>query len=267
MRNLTVGLMLIACSVVVFSSNGFAWGNDGHKIVAIIAEKHLTPGALTEARRLLANNSLDSVATFADDVRNSRPQTKQFHFVDIPLAETTYDPARDCPASENGDCVIAAIERFRTTLADRTRSDEDRAEALKFIVHLVGDMHQPLHCADRNDDRGGNAVKVKFLGKRSNLHAVWDSGIIREADLSNVEFADELEAAIVARDIDGIQRGTPIDWANEAHKIARTNAYMRVPKTGAILGVAYYNRNFAVVDSQLTKAGLRLAKVLNDALK
>ena len=242
-------------------------GNDGHKIVAIIAEKHLTDSARSEARRLLGNSSLESIATFADDVRNSRPETKQFHFVDIPLTETTYDPARDCQASTNGDCVIAAIERFRTTLADRTRSDADRAEALKFIVHLVGDMHQPLHCADRNNDRGGNAVKLTFLRKKSNLHAVWDSGIIREADLSNVEFADELEAAIVAREIDGIQRGTPITWANEAHKLARTNAYKLVPKSGAILGVAYYNHNFAVVDSQLTKAGLRLAKVLNDALR
>jgi hypothetical protein len=267
MRKLTAGLTLIACSVVMFSSNGFAWGNDGHRIVAIIAEKHLTDAARTEARRLLGNNSLESVATFADDVRNSRPQTKNFHFVDIPLNVATFDPARHCQNSPNGDCVIAAIERFRATLADTTKSDADRAEALKFIVHLVGDMHQPLHCAERDNDRGGNAVKVTFLGKKSNLHAVWDSGIIREADLSDVEFADELEAAIKANEIDSIQRGTPITWANEAHKLAQTNAYKRVPKSGAILRVAYYNRNFAVVDSQLTKAGLRLAKVLNDALR
>jgi len=250
----------------LFSTYALAWGNDGHKIVAIIAEAHLTDNARTEARRLLGNNSLESVATFADDVRNSRPETKNFHFVDIPFGATSYNATRDCRETNKGDCVIAAIERFRATLADKTRNDADRAEALKFIVHLVGDMHQPLHCAERDGDRGGNEVKVTFLGKKSNLHAVWDGGIIREADLSVVEFADELEAAIDARDIDVFQGGTPITWANEAHRLARTNVYSRVPKSGAVLGVSYYNRNFAVVDAQLTKAGLRLAKLLSDAL-
>lgn len=254
MRKFTAGLTVTACFVVMFSSNGFAWGNDGHKIVAIIAEKHLTDEARTEARRLLGDNSLESVATFADDVRNSRPKTKNFHFVDIPVGQSPYDPARDCKEnSTSGDCVINVIERFRAILTDRTKSDADRAEALKFLVHLVGDMHQPLHCAERNDDRGGNAVKVTFLGKKSNLHAVWDNGIIREADLSVVEFADELEAAIEADKIDSIQRGTPITWANEAHRLAETNAYRRVPPSGAVLGVAYYNRNFAVVDFSTNK--------------
>ena len=135
-----------------------AWGGTGHRIVAMIAEGRLTPRARAEVRRLLGNNvSLSSVAVIGADLRSSRPETGNFHFVDIPIESNgTFDPARDCEPSQRGDCVLAALERFRAELADESQSRGRRAFALKFIVHLVGDMHQPLHCAEHAGDRGGN---------------------------------------------------------------------------------------------------------------
>ena len=144
------------------------------------------------------DETLASVATFADEIRNSRPDTRQFHFVDIPKDASDYVPSRDCKPSDQGDCVVAAIERFRAELADPNESRGRRRLALKFLVHLIGDMHQPLHCAD-DDDRGGNDVKVPWFGRSGkgiNLHSVWDRLIIEEAGLEEAEFAEALEEDI-----------------------------------------------------------------------
>src|SRR5262249_13977234 len=128
--------------------------------------------------------SLASISSWADDVRDARPQTYNWHFVDIPLSRTTYDPALDCRESPKGDCVIAAIERARTILADKSASTTERGEALKFLVHFVGDLHQPLQTVA--DNSGENDLKVSFFtdptGRKredTNLHAVWDVGLIR----------------------------------------------------------------------------------------
>jgi hypothetical protein len=254
-----------------------AWGAAGHRIVAMIAENHLTPRARQRVAELLGDDvSLASVANFADEIRNSRPDTRQFHFVDIPLRETTYDPTRDCRMTDEGDCVIAAIERFRQEMTDASQSVGRRRFALKFLVHLVGDMHQPLHCAD-NDDRGGNDVIITWFGrsgKGMNLHAVWDRLIIEEAGLGDAEFAEELEEGLTPARILSLQSGTVIQWAEEAHRLANGRAYRTVPGNRIMtksrtfrLGQAYYNRNFAVVDEQLLKGGLRLARILNEAFQ
>ena len=259
-----LGLSLI--SLLPLSAN--AWGVSGHRIVAMIAENHLTERARQRVTELLGEDvTLASIATFADEIRNSRPDTKQFHFVDIPLAANNYDPARDCRETEEGDCVIAAIERFRQELSSSSESAGRRRFALKFLVHLIGDMHQPLHCADDND-RGGNDVKVTWFGRSGkgiNLHSVWDRLIIEEAGLGDVEFAEALEEGLTAQSIQTRQRGTVTEWALEAHRAARDHAY-RLPRNRR-LGQAYYDRTFAVVDEQLLRGGLRLAKILNDTLR
>jgi hypothetical protein len=245
-----------------------AWGVSGHRIVAMIAENHLTQRARLRVTQLLGDDvTLASVASFADEIRNSRPETKQFHFVDIPLAANNYDSNRDCPETDEGDCVIAAIERFRRELSSEGESVGRRRFALKFLVHLIGDMHQPLHCAD-NNDRGGNDVKVTWFGRSGkgiNLHSVWDSLIIEEAALEDAEFAEALEEGLTTQSIQTRQSGTIIQWALEAHKAARNHAY-RIPRNKR-LGQAYYDRTFAVVDEQLLRGGLRLAKILNDTLQ
>jgi hypothetical protein len=172
--------------------------------------------------------------------------------------------------------VIAAIERFRQELANTSLSKGRRRFALKFLVHLVGDMHQPLHCADNDNDRGGNDVNVVWFGRSGkgfNLHSVWDKLIIQQAELTDDEFAEALVDGLTSARIQTIQAGTVIQWAEESHRVARERAYRFVPGTRIMhksrtetLGQAYYNRNFATVDDQLLKGGLRLAKILNDTL-
>jgi len=236
----------------------------GHRIVATVATGFLSDNARAGVEELLGDVTLASVANWADNVRNSRPETAEWHFVDIPLRANTLNRQRDCA---DGNCVVTAIEAQKAILVDRSKPKRERAEALKFIIHFVGDLHQPLHCAD-NNDRGGNNTIVKFLGKRSKLHGVWDSGIIVESGLPEEEFAEELLAGIhnppAGRTAD-IQKGTPEEWAIETHKLAQTNAYKLT--SNKVLGVAYYNTNAPAVDDQLTRASLRLAKLLSDVFE
>jgi len=247
--------------VLLSVTSAFAWGPRGHRITAIIAERHLSDTAAAQVDALLEGDRLVDVATWADDVRNARPETKEMHFVDIPRSAAAYDASRDCA---NDDCVIAAIEHFREVLGDTSNSDEDRAEALKFLVHFVGDMHQPLHCADDND-RGGNDVRVKFFGGKSNLHQVWDSRILDRAKIPDDEdYADRLEATLAPGDETQITKGDPVKWANATHTLAVNNAY--VLPANKTLGQTYVNKNLPVVNRQLLRGGLRLAKILNDTL-
>jgi len=242
-----------------------AWGGSGHRIVAMIAQKHLTSKAKQKIAQILGPNvTLASVATFADDIRNSQPSTKNFHFVDIQKDETDYVPSRDCPQTAKGDCVIAALERFKAQLLDSHTSKAKKQFALKFIVHLVGDMHQPLHCAD-NHDRGGNDVNVRFFNRQTNLHAAWDSSIISRVGQSDSAYANRLNQGLSDAEIAQIQQGSIIDWALQSHTLARTNAY-DIPDNHK-LGQEYFNTNKQVVDDQLRKGGLRLAKVLNDLFR
>jgi hypothetical protein len=165
------------------------------------------------------------------------------------------------------DCLVPRIASFTAILKDKTKPFADRLEALKFVEHLVGDLHQPLHCAD-NMDRGGNDVVVKWFGKSTNLHAVWDSSIIDMAGETPDVFAEELINkidAMTAGQRARIQSGTLNDWVLVSHALARTHGY-KIP-TNHLLGRAYYNANVDTVDTQLINGGLRLARILNDSLQ
>jgi hypothetical protein len=150
----------------------FAWGQEGHSIVAEIAERRLDIDTVNKVRVLLGGNvSMASVSSWADDFRSSHPETAGWHFVDIPLDKTAYDPTRDCNP-DKGDCIIHAIARFKSVLGDCSKSLAERSEALRFLIHFVGDIHQPLHDetrygADGKDDRGGNDVQVTFYNRQT----------------------------------------------------------------------------------------------------
>jgi hypothetical protein len=249
-----------------------AWGPKGHQIVARVAAQHLSPKARAGVAAILGlppdasltrlANELAAISNEADRIRASEPETGNWHFVDIPLKENRYNAARDCAEQPGrGDCIINALARERNNL--KASAPAVRSRALTFVVHLVGDLHQPLHAAD-NGDRGGNNLKVKLLGKTSNLHRVWDSGIIELFDLSDEEYADFLlDLAGPAPSVAAMQKGDPVAWAEEAHRIARNNAY-KIPRNKR-LGDAYVDANGDVIDRQLLRAGLRLAAVLNAA--
>jgi len=247
------------------ASNALGWGREGHEVVAIIAERHLTARARERVRQILGpEGSLAAVSTWADEIRPSRPGTAPWHYIDIPLNASAIDPARDCP---NGDCVTAAITRFVAVLRDTTSSPDAKSEALKFVVHFVADLHQPLHSAD-NHDRGGNDVHLVFFGANANLHSVWDTLLIERIDPDPDSYAKRLDSALTDSNITAFENGTVEDWALESHAVAQKVAYGALPRGETLgLGADYFQTAAPAVDLQLQKAGIQLAFILNEALR
>jgi nuclease S1 len=275
-RAVTIALaavLLVPCGAIRLS----AWGAVGHHVVARVAWALMTPEARAEATSLLdgGQDVFVAAATWADEVRNDRPQTYNWHFVDIPIDQPKYDAARDCPATEKGDCVIAEIERARAELTDASRPASLRAESLKFLIHFVGDLHQPLHAID-NHDRGGNDVKVTSLrdgpdGRATNLHAVWDTGIINLSTTTEAARANTLIDTLRAHPLD-----VTIDvvkWAEESHAVGLKAVYTYSgfspagpPQNPVTLSPDYITQAAATMDQQIMKGGARLAAVVNGLL-
>jgi hypothetical protein len=263
------------CLIVLLSTPitpALAWGGEGHRIIADIAEQYLEPATTHQVHELLALENvttLAAVSTWADDIRRQRPETAAWHYVNIPInppagTPAVYDAARDCPT---GDCVVAAIARFESVLRDKEAPPRQRLEALKWLVHLVGDINQPLHASD-NGDRGGNDVHVEFNGRQTNLHAVWDSGILAAARISDERsYALSLARSISPAEVEQWRSGTPADWADDSYGIARNLIYGVWPHSPGVLPPSYEEKAIYVVQVQLEKAGVRLAQVLNETLR
>ena len=237
----------------------------------------MTPVAQTEIHELLgkgvdgeqADLSDGEVSDWPDQVKRRRRDTAPWHYVNVQFGETGYDAARDDP---DGIHVVAMISKFEMILADRTKPGADRAEALKFLAHLVGDIHQPLHVIERNGDKGGNGRLVFFKERKTaaKLHAVWDSDLIHSyiAGRALWDYLEKLNAGITVENEKEWATGTPTDWANESLKIASASVYRDVPADGPPpkINQNYIDDRRAVVDQQLKRAGVRLAMVLNRTL-
>lgn len=252
-----------------------AWSAKGHAIVAGVASSRLTPATRKNLRVLLGNNSLASIANWADAIRNDRPETFGWHFVDIPRGAEGFSEARDCyrpqdkgstAQTDHHNCVVDRIEMFRQVLGDENASERDRLIALMFLVHFVGDVHQPLH--DIEDARGGNDVKVTAFGSDQcgnypcNLHGVWDYSLIEHTGYSEEQYVHHLQALIRKNHLEQQAGGSPEEWANESYREA-----LRVwVNNGTSIDEAYYQGNIQLVDERLALAGLRLAGLLNDTL-
>ena len=261
---LTQAFRNAAIIVLAWTGPAWAWGQEGHSIIAEIAQRRLEPEPLQRVKELLGGEvSLASVSSWADDVRGERPETYNWHFVDIPLAATGYDPVRDCADTSKGDCVIAEIERAKSKLGDATADGHERVEALMFLVHFIGDVHQPLHCVA--DARGGNDVQVTLFGQHTNLHKVWDSGLIQHRVFDWGAYVTHIEADwLPGQDVTALASGTPVDWAEETHR-AGIEIWNAVPPDHK-LDDQYYQEVLPTFDRQLAVAGLRLARTLNEAL-
>jgi nuclease S1 len=234
------------------------WWDLGHRIVARIAEQRLTPHTREAVRDILEGQSLADASVWADNIRQYRHDADQLHYVNIPLSDKVYDPHRHCP---NGRCIVAAIAAQERALSSPATSPQDRAEALRFLIHFMGDLHQPLHVAD-NSDRGGNQRTVYLAGDSTSLHKVWDGQLLEheaESDYLNV-----LRREMDTMNLAALERGTVVDWAMEGHRIAVEHAY-RLPRDGCI-GEAYIKASRPIIDHALIAAGVRLAKVLNTVL-
>lgn len=252
-------LAIVLVLLVLAAPPAFAWGPRGHRIVARLAEAQLTPRARAEAQRLLAVRGarhLADIANWADDLRDIDPalyrKTRRLHFVNFHSRDCIYRPPRDC---RNGECAVAAIDRYSAILADRGRSDAERAEALAFLVHLVGDVHQPLH-ADYRHDAGGNDFQVRWHGHGSNLHRIWDSAMLDSTGLSTSGYADKLLAAHAPV----AAGGTPADWAEESCRIDRDDG---VYPASHVIDQRYVDRELPIAERRLRQAGARLAELLN----
>jgi len=258
--------LALALVLLLIPSSLYAWAREGHEIVAMIAEPRLQPDVRDVVVALLEGTTFIKAASWADTVRNQ--QTAPWHYVSIDIIETEYDAARVCPQDQ---CVIGQIERFGHVLANADGDVRKRQKALKYLIHLVGDLHQPLN-AGENEDHRGNDVPVEFIGETINpysqqpwnLHAVWDSGILEVRDRDARHYAARLNAWLNSQPAGAFQDGSVVDWAMESHRIAKEHVYV-LPENRR-LGEAYYRANVPVVDQQLAKAGVRLAKLLNDAL-
>lgn len=242
----------------------YAWGREGHAIIATLAERGLSQEAQAKVCYLLDGYSLPLVAALPDEWRLARPNTAGWHFVDIPLSNDSYNAARDCARLSDEvdrDCIVAALDHFVRVLSDKGETKRRRAEALTFVTHLIGDVHQPLHCAD-NDDLGGTAISIRFFGVATNLHAVWDDGILARMQLDSDRYADSLRAKAAPADV---VSGATIDWVNETHALAPA-AYVGVSVDGD-LGESYQNQSLPIVNTQLLRAGVRLSHVIETALR
>ena len=258
MKTHVIPKTLMLCLLV--ASPCLGWGPEGHRIASSIATHHLTPEAQAAVTQLLGGQSLADVSTWADEIRSdsSYRWASPLHYSNVEPGADAFDLQRDCP--EQG-CVVSAIIKYTDVLRSQDASREARTEALKFLVHFVQDVHQPLHVS-RARDRGGNDIKVEFFHDRTNLHRVWDSGLIRRTKKPWLACATELQQAITPEQVAQWKSTDPVEWATESYKLALSHAYA-IPENGQI-GQAYLERCLPVVNERLAMAGVRLATLLNE---
>lgn len=251
-------ISLLALASLSLASPALAWGPEGHRITGAIADQNLSGVARANVRLLLGLEDLAEAATWPDDMRSDpdpfwQSKASPWHYVTVHDGQA-YRPS-DAPAE--GD-AMTALERFTATLRDPRAPIEDKRLALRFIVHIIGDLHQPLHAGSRSD-RGGNDVKVSWFGKASNLHSVWDSGLIDQRALSYSEYTSWLTRSITPEQLIAWSGAKPADWIRESVMLGKT-IYPADPD----LSWTYAYQHRSEVDERLKQAGIRLAAYLNE---
>jgi hypothetical protein len=236
---------------------GVKWGKTGHRTVGAIADKYLNSKAKREIKRLLNHESLAFVSTYADEIKSDDRFDKFYtwHYINIPL-DADYDASKQNP---KGD-LVSGIAYCKAIIQDKNKSDSDKAFYLRMLIHLVGDLHQPMHIG-LEEDKGGNDFKVQWQFRDTNLHSVWDTKMIEDYDMSYLELANNA-SYLTKEQIKSIQKGTVIDWVNETHIVTK-EVYASV-KQGENLRNEYSYKYFNKARHQIQIAGIRLAKTLND---
>ena len=289
---------LLALAAVLPASRCLAWGETGHEIVALIAEHYLTPATRQRVAAVLASAAptepiptpdIRSAASWADRYRDSDRegaglryrQTRRWHYVNLDLRKP--DLERACfghPPLKPGQlaargparaCIVDKLEQFRREWLAPETPPAERLLALRFLLHFAGDLHQPLHASD-NDDHGGNKIAVSGPGNlRATLHSFWDTAVVRELGRDPDRIARRLVGRITPAQREQWQRGTAADWARESHAVAVADVYGKLPPAGAAtdrnrtsyrLSDAYMDQAETVAALQLSRAGVRLARLL-----
>ena len=270
--------LVAGLAVVCMSTSSLAWGPQGHRLVALVAATYLTGTARLNVSSLLGPQTLADVATWADHYVEANNQTAPWHYVNIPPFAKGYDRDRDCPRQPGvapggpgdqwRDCILDRILYNQERLADQSLDRADRTFALKFLVHLVGDLHQPFHAL--GVERGGNGIQVIAFGsvncsqegmapRPCNLHGAWDSMLIARRQLGDLQYLTVLQQLIRHKRLDREPVGSPVEWALESHALAKAAL---VPAFGKV-DEAYYGEHIRAVDRRLASGGLRLAALLN----
>jgi hypothetical protein len=261
MRKRILPLLLLILSPLSL----WAWGTEGHRAVGSIAEHHLSRKARREVQRLLGTETLPLVSTWPDEIRYypEFKETAPWHYVNTPagLNEQQYVQQLTSQTTPNAYNMLEAKLR---ELKDPSKTQAERLAALKFVVHLVGDVHQPLH-AGHAEDKGGNDIKVKYRGKETNMHSLWDSGLIDYQGLSYTEMATQYNHRLRGRQVREWQRAAPSQWLWESYQ-ASEQIYKEVPAS-ADIDYTYYPAHAELMKQRIQQAGVRLAAVLNQAFK
>ena len=273
-------ILATALLTLAISPAALAWSALGHRMVGELAQRHISPTALAQVELLLAGEpdpTLAGVADWADRLRDLDPErfkaTSRWHYVNTPPGlDCDYDAARDCPG---GNCVIGAIQAQRRILADRSQPLEARRDALKFIVHFVGDVHQPMH-ANNHDDLGGNRYQVSLRTELqpeayarkhyvdgvmgTNLHSIWDYYILGAEGLSLAQYSDRLDALPwPPMPADGPQTG-PEAWAGESCRLIEAR---HVYPDGHKMDRSYLDEYRPLAEQRVRQAAWRLAQILD----
>jgi hypothetical protein len=259
-----VGFIIL---VIGPAHQALAWGRMAHRAATRLAETRLTPRTRAAIRDLLEEGeSLADASTWADENSQSIPGSAAWHYVNVPISAPRYS-WRDCC----DDCVVSRLEEFRRILADPRAPRPRRRMALRYVVHLVEDAHQPLHVGDRRD-RGGNNVQLQFFGDDfTNLHQVWDSGLLRKAYRNERELCEDLIELARKPEARDWTRGNVEDWINESLEAARQT--YRVPasaeflRSGMRISRAYQDANLPLAIKRLSQVGVRLSELLNQCLQ
>jgi hypothetical protein len=284
--------ILVALWLLATPHSAAAWGDEGHKVIALIAQAYLEPDVRKTVNAILAADTetltahdIASEATWADKLRErnkagARERTRQWHFVDIEIDAPDLDyacfghpqlsvgvPASRGPAD---DCVVDKIEEFAAELRNPSTKPEERLVALKFLLHLVGDLHQPLHASDAHD-RGGNEKRVSAAGsKAGNLHRYWDTVFVSQLGPDAKTIASELLIHISPSQAQIWMQGAVSGWAMESFQVAKQDAYGLLPQPSKRhsyrLTADYLAMARQDVAIQLSRAGVRLALILNRSL-
>jgi hypothetical protein len=278
--SITVAVAII--SFTLATTDVAAWGSQGHRLVALLAAEHLTPAARENVVWLIGPETLPDVASWADGYLQGNFQTSFWHYVNIPADASSYDRNRDCPhqpgvasgsaADRWRDCVVDRIPYHEERLANTALDRADRAIALKFLVHFVGDLHQPFHAL--GVERGGNGILLSVFGhsecgddparrRTCNLHEVWDGALIAHRQLDDAAYLRLLRELIRKNGWTVDSPGSTVDWAMESKRIA-TRALLAQQ---GIVDETYFRAHIGEIDQRLAQGGLRLAALLNRSLK
>ncbi len=283
--NLRTRILLLALLCLGVTSTALAWSRLGHTMVGEIAQRHLDPKARAEVAALLAGEpipTLAGVASWADDLRTTDPDrfkaTSRWHYINARGGGCGFDLARDCP---DGNCVVGAIQRQLAILGDRSQPLEARRDALKFVVHFVGDVHQPMHAGNR-PDAGGNQYQISlrtavppepYAAKNyangvmgTNLHAIWDYYILASRPLPPLEYVNLLDKSLAPGPITAhVATGAPLAWAEESCQLIDAKG-LYPPGNKHVLTQDYLDHMRPLAEDRVRLAGERLAELLNQTI-